>query len=207
MMSQTSANVDANPPAYMEVRIDKDCGDIELLDGWENWSLEDIIRVVELMKEGKRNGRHYSLVATNLGQITLNKLLKAADDPNVPFERIEETVNLVLHENLTILDTNILEFTGFLKGWQPVCEFFKAFIKHGEHDARYYDLIYMILTHQPRKNDSFPIGHSVRNCEGFRDAVLVKFPPEMRERLESESFYAKDGNVCYSLLTDAAVNM
>ncbi len=203
-MSQTSANVDANPPAYMEVRIDKDCGDIGLLDGWENWSLEDVIRTIESMKKTEEK---YGPLAACLGQIVFNKLLKAADDPNVPFERIEETVNLVLHENLTILDTNILEFTGFLKGWQPVCEFFKAFIKHGEHDARYYDLIYMILTHQPRKNDSFPIGHSVRNCEGFRDAVLVKFPPEMRERLESESFYAKDGNVCYSLLTDAAVNM
>ena len=90
MMSQTSANVNANPPAYMEVRIDKDCGDIGLFDGLENWSLEDIIRVVELMKEGKRNGRHYSLLATNLGQITLNKLLKAADDPNIPFELIEK---------------------------------------------------------------------------------------------------------------------
>ena len=46
MMSQTSANMDANPPAYVEVRIDKECECPELLDGWENWSLEDIIRVV-----------------------------------------------------------------------------------------------------------------------------------------------------------------
>ena len=71
MMSQTSANVDANPPAYMEVRIDKDCEDIGLFDGWENWYLEDIIRVVELMKEGKRNGRHYSLVAPIWGKSLL----------------------------------------------------------------------------------------------------------------------------------------
>ena len=205
-MSQTSSNVDANVnPGYAEIHIEK-CtdDDVGLLDGWEHWSLEDVIRTIESMKKTEEK---YGPLAACLGQIVFNKLLKAADDPNIPFELIEETVNLVLHENLTILDTNILEFTGFLKGWQPVCEFFKAFIKHGEHDARYYDLIYMILTHQPRKNDSFPIGHSVRNCEGFRDAVLVKFPPEMRERLESESFYAKDGNVCYSLLTDAAVNM
>ena len=206
-MSQTSANVNANPPAYMEVRIDKDCEDIELLDGWENWSLEDIIRVVELMKEGKRNGRHYSLLATNLGQITLNKLLKAADDPNIPFELIEKTVNLMVHENVTAIDGNILDFTGFVMRWQLICDFLKAFIRHGKHDARYYDLVYMILTHQSRENDSFPIGHAVRTCEGFEDGVLAEFPPEMQKQLKHESFYAKDGNVCYSLLTDAAVNM
>ena len=206
-MSQTSANVNANPPAYMEVRIDKDCEDIELLDGWENWSLEDIIRVVELMKEGKRNGRHYSLLATNLGQITLNKLLKAADDPNIPFELIEKTVNLMVHENVTAIDGNILDFTGFVMRWQLICDFLKAFIRHGKHDARYYDLVYMILTHQSRENDSFPIGHAVRTCEGFEDGVLAEFPPEMQKQLKHESFYAKDVNVCYSLLTDAAVNM
>lgn len=44
-MSQTSANEDANPPAYMEIHI-KECANPELLDGWEHWALEDIIRVV-----------------------------------------------------------------------------------------------------------------------------------------------------------------
>ena len=207
MMSQTSANMDTNPPAYVEVRIDKECANRELLDGWENWSLEDIIRVVELMKEGKRNGNYYSKLATNLGQITLNKLLKAADDPNIPFELIEKTVNLMVHENVTLIDGNILDYTGFVMGWQLICDFLKAFIRHGKHDARYYDLVYMILTHQSRENNSFPIGYSVKDCKGFKDGVLAEFPPAMRKQLEGKSFYAKDGNVCYSLLTDASVNM
>ena len=207
MISHSSANVDANPPAYLEVHIDKDCESPELLDGWELWSLEDIIHVVELMKEGKRNGECYLLLASNLGQITFNKLLKAADDPNIPFELIEKTVNLMVHENVTDIDLNIFEFTGFMMPWQLICDFLKEFIRHGKQDSRYYDLVFTILTHQSKKNVSFPIGHSVKDCEGFKDGVLSEFPPEMQKQLKGFSFYAKDGNVCYSLLTDGAFNM
>ena len=206
MMSQTSANVDANVnPVYAEIRIEK-CtdDDVGLLDGWEHWSLEDIIRTIESMKKAETE---YGEVLFYLGKITLNKLLKAANDPNVSFDLIEKTVNLALHTNLTVTDGNIIEFVGFLGDWELICNFLKVFVKHGESDARYYNLIYMILTHQSRKNDSFPIGHAVRTCEGFEDAVLAKLPLEMRKQLEGESFYAEDGDVCYSLLTDAAVNM
>ena len=212
MMSQTSANVDANVnPGYVEIHIEK-CkdDDVGLLDGWEHWSLEDIIRTIESMKKAKaERGKYggYGEVSLYLGEITLNKLLKAANDPNVSFDLIEKTVNLVLYTNLTVADGNIIEFVGFLGGWELICNFLKVFVKHGESDARYYNLIYMILTHQSRKNDSFPIGHAVRTCEGFEDAVLAKLPLEMRKQLEGESFYAEDGDVSYSLLTDAAVNM
>ena len=206
MMSQTSANVDANPPAYMEIHI-KECANPELLDGWEHWTLEDIIRVVELMKEGKKNGNYYSTVAANVGQIAFNKLLKAADDQTIPFELIEKTVNVVAHENVTVINDSVFDYTGFAMGWQLVCDFLKAFIRHGKQDARYYDLVYMILTRQPRKDDSFPIGHCIKDCKGFKDGVLAEFPPEMQGQLKGESFYAEKGNVCYSLLTDASINM
>ena len=49
MMSQTSSNVDANVnPGYAEIHIEK-CtdDDVGLLDGWEHWSLEDIIRTIK----------------------------------------------------------------------------------------------------------------------------------------------------------------
>ena len=55
MMSQTSSNVDANVnPGYAEIHIEK-CtdDDVGLLDGWEHWSLEDIIRTIESMKKAK----------------------------------------------------------------------------------------------------------------------------------------------------------
>ena len=50
MMSQTSAEINADiNPGYAEVHIEK-CLDAELLDGWEKWSLKDIIRTINIMK-------------------------------------------------------------------------------------------------------------------------------------------------------------
>ena len=41
-------------------------------------------------------------------------------------------------------------------GKQAVCDFFKEFVKRGSDDARYYELIYTMLTH--RLNGNFPLG-------------------------------------------------
>ena len=60
MMSQTSANVDANVnPVYADVvkvtTVEKlSESDLpEMFDGWENWSLQDIVRI---LKDSKSYG-------------------------------------------------------------------------------------------------------------------------------------------------------
>ena len=65
-----------------------ECDFPEMFDGWENWSLQDIVRILKDMKS-------YGLGAVVMGNIVFRKLLEAATDPNVPFEVIEETVHTV----------------------------------------------------------------------------------------------------------------
>ena len=49
MKSQTNPNVDANvTPVYADIRTEK-CCNVEMLDAWEHWTLEDVIRTIELM--------------------------------------------------------------------------------------------------------------------------------------------------------------
>ena len=96
MMSSTSANVDTN---VNQINVDvikvttveelSECDFPEMFDGWENWSLQDIVRILKDMKS-------YGWGAVVMGNIVFRKLLEAAADPNVPFEVIEETVHTVL---------------------------------------------------------------------------------------------------------------
>lgn len=44
---------------YADILIEKHSG-MEILDDWEGWSLEDIIRIVELSIEKKEIGRYRS---------------------------------------------------------------------------------------------------------------------------------------------------
>ena len=204
MVSQTSANVNANVnPIYADIRIEECCNG-EMLDGWERWSLEDVIHTIESMKKTRTYG---CLVSSYLGLIIFNKLLKAAEDPNVPFDLIERTVHLALRTKVPAIDDNIFAMAGFHVRWEPVGDFFKEFIKYGKRDARYYDLIYEMLTYQTVESKSFPLGASLASCKGFKCKILSEFPPAMRKQLEGEGFYAKDGDVYYSLLTGASVGM
>ena len=75
MMSQTSANVDANVnPVYADVvkvtTIEKlsECDLPEMFDGWENWSLQDIVRIL-------KDSRSYGWGAVVMGNIVFRKLL------------------------------------------------------------------------------------------------------------------------------------
>ena len=90
-----------------------------------------------------------------------------------------------------------------------MCDFFKEFVKRGIDDARYYELIYMMLTH--RLNGSFPLGFAMSKYNGFNDKVLAKLPSEMQKQLESYTFHKDDEDMdrrlCYSLLTGESVAM
>ena len=94
---------------------------------------------------------------------------------------------------------------GFQSFWeQAVCDFFKEFVKRGIDDARYYELIYTMLTHR-LNNDDFPLGFGMSEQDGFNDEVLAKLPLEMQKQLESYTFHIDDEDMdrrlCYSLLT------
>ena len=144
MISQTSANVNANstPPAYMiEVeRLDH----AEVLNGWEKWSLKDVIRVLKDMTK-----EWYAVTAIDMGNILLYKLLEVAADPNVPFELIEETAHAGLEWPTFMQKKSAFHALATLfDKRRVVCDFFKKFVKHGVKDARYYDLIYTMLTYR-----------------------------------------------------------
>ncbi len=123
-MSSTSANVDTN---VNQINVDvikittveklSESDFPEMFDGWENWSLQDIVRILKDMKS-------YGWGAVVMGNIVFRKLLEAAADPNVPFEVIEETVHTVLETPVFCKQESVLAgFKGF--GRQAVYDFLK----------------------------------------------------------------------------------
>ena len=207
-MSSTSANVDTN---VNQINVDvikvttveklSKSDFPEMFEGWENWSLQDIVRILKDMKS-------YGWGAVVMGNIVFRKLLEAAADPNVPFEVIEKTVHTVLETPVFCKERSVLSgFKGF--GRQAVCDFFKEFVKRGMGDARYYELIYKMLTH--RLNDSFPLGFAMSEQDGFNDKVLAKLPSKIQKQLKSYTLYVDDEDtdrrLCYSLLTGESVGM
>ena len=208
MMSSTSANVNANvnPVNADVVKVTtieelSECNFPEMFEGWENWSLQDIIRILKDM-------RSYGWGAVVMGNIVFRKLLEAAADPNVPFEVIEKTVHTALETPVFCKEGSVLDgFMSFEK--QAACDFFKEFVKRGIDDARYYELIYKMLTHQ--LNGTFPLGFAMSEQNGFNDEVLAKLPSKIQKQLKSYTFYEDDEDtdrrICYSLLTGESVAM
>ena len=210
MMSQTSANVDANVnPVYadvVKVKLFQDSTYPEMVTkGWGDWSLEDIIRI---LKDMVKSGKYYGVSGVEIGNIVFRKLLEAAADPNVPFEVIEEIVHTALEAPALMNKFSVL-YGFYTFNTQGVCDFFKEFVKRGINDARYYDLIYMMLTH--RLNGGFPLGFEMGKGDGFNDGVLAKLPSEMQKQLKSYTFDEDDEDIdrrlCYSLLTGESVAM
>ena len=153
-------------------------------------------------------GEAHLLAAVVMGNIVLRKLLEAAADQNVPFEVIEETVNTALEAPVYAGTYDVLNgFSVF--DIRAVCDFFKEFVKRGIDDARYYDLIYTMLTY--RLNGGFPLGFEMGKKDEFNDEVLAKLPSEMQKKLKSYTFYEDnediDRRLCYSLLTGEFVPM
>lgn len=189
-----------------DIRINKDYlgknESKELLKGWEKWSLNDIIPIFNSV-----NWRFCLSASGYFGEIVFLKLLEAANNSNISFELIEEVVRTILRTKIGIISDNVFGLAGFQYGSQVVCNFFKEFVKHGGNDARYYNLIYEMLTYQTVRNKSFPLGFRARKGTGWDEEVFAKLPPEMQERLGSESFYANDGDKCYALLSDASFGM
>ena len=148
---------------------------------------------------------HHGRTAVVMGNIVFRKLLEEVADSNVPFEVIEETVHTALEAPAYMRRGNVL--SGFkVFGTQAVCDFF---IKRGIDDARYYELIYTMLTY--RFNDNFPLGFAMCRYNGFNDEVLAKLPLEMQKQLKSYTFHKDNENtdrrLCYTLLTGESVAM
>ena len=177
MMSSTSANVNTNVN-HVNADVVKvttfellnECDFPEMFEGWKNWSLQDIVRILKDM-------RSYGLGAVVMGNIVFHKLLEAAADPNVLFEVIEKTVHTTLETPVFCKEMSVLSgFKSF--GRQAVCDFFKEFVKRGIDDARYYELIYTMLTHRLH-DDGFPLGFAMSEQDGFNDKVLAKLPSKI----------------------------
>ena len=113
----------------------------------------------------------------------------------------------ILHKKIGIISDNVFGIAGFQYGNQVVCNFFKEFVKQGENDARYYNLIYEMLTYQTVCNKSFPLGFRACKGTGWDEEVFAKLPSEMQKQLSNESFYANEGDKCYALLSDASFCM
>lgn len=210
LKASAEKNANINPEEYMEVCIKHvtEKGK-KLLNGWEHWSLEDVNRTLDSLKEPG-----YASASMYVGQIVFNVLLKAANDPKIPFKMIEKTVNKTLSTRVGCLGKNPFEdFVVTSEDRELACNFFKVFVKHGEEDSRYYCLIYKMLTYQSGKNKTYPVGFQMAQCEGFNEQVLAKLPWEMRERLKQEAFYHddegwdSDRRICYALLTGYSVGM
>ena len=208
MISSTSIYVNANVnPVNVDVikvdLVDKS-DEPELVKDWRNWTLQDIVRI---LKDMAKPEKYYGVTAVEVGNIVLRKLLEAAA-ANAPFELIEETIHTALETPAFMRRGNVL--SGFkLFGKQAVCDFFKEFVKRGIDDARYYELIYTLLTY--RFNDNFPLGFAMSQFNGFNEEVLAKMPSGMQKQLKSYTFQIDDEDMdrrlCYSLLTGESVGM
>ena len=208
MMPQTSAEMNANnnsPRNVISIHINKEYlmpEDEKFLNGWEKWSLKDIIAIFN-----SANWRFRLAASGYFGEIVFLKLLEAANNPNIPFEMIEKVVRNILQTSIGLTGDNVLGTTGFQHGDQVICDFFKEFVKHGENDVRYYSLIYEMLTYQTVRNRSFPLGYRARRGTGWNEEVFVKLPSEIQKQLSKESFYTEGGSECNSLLSDASISM
>ena len=201
--SQMNANT--NPPTHIiQVHIYEDS--LDVINGWENWSLKDVIKILKNMFK-----KEYSLTGAEVDNILFYKLLEAVEDPNIPFEVIKETVHMALNSPSCMGCYNV--FYAFyairLENQQVVCNFFKEFIKHGINDTRDYDLIYTMLTH--RIGEGCPIGFEMGKKSRFNYEVLAKLILKMQKRLKSET-YVEDNEdssyrICYSLLTGDSIRM
>ena len=121
---------------------------------------------------------------------------------------IEETVHTALETPVYMKKLGVLNsFSVYNR--RAVWDFFKEFVKRGTDDARYYELIYTILTN--RINGSFPLGFEIGKGDGFNDKVLAKLPLEMQKQLKSYTFNEDDKDIgrrlCYSLLTVESLAM
>ena len=87
--------------------------------------------------------------------------------------------------------------------------FLKNFVKRGINDARYYDLIYTMLTY--RLNGGFPLGFEMGKKDEFNDKVLANLPLEMQKQIKSYTFDEDDEDTdrrfCYCLITRESVAM
>ena len=212
MMSPTSTNVNVNVnPVYADViqvklsELLNEPDDLKMFEGWRNWSLQDIVRI---LKDMAKPEEYHGVSAIAMGNIVFRKLLEAATDPNVSFEVIDETVHTALETPACMRKFGVL--TGFQTfGKQAVCDFFKEFVKRGIDDARYYELLYTMVTH--RLNGDFPLGFAMSKYNGFNDEVLAKLPSEIQKQLKNYTFYQDDEDtdrkLCYSLLTGESVAM
>ena len=90
-------------PEWEEVHIEK-CFNVELLDGYENWSLKDIIFKLEIME---KNGP-YGIVLLYFGKIILKMVLEASNDQKVPFDLIKETICSFLETSVDFGGDNVL---------------------------------------------------------------------------------------------------
>ena len=208
MISSTSTYVNANVnPVNADVikvdLVDKS-DDPELVKDWRNWTLQDIVRI---LKDMAKPEKCYGVTAVEVGNIVLRKLLEAAA-ANAPFELIEEIVHTALETPAYMRRGNVL--SGFkVFGKQAVCDFFKEFVKRGIDDARYYELIYTLLTY--RFNNNFPLGFAMSRFNGFNEEVLAKMPSGMQKQLKSETFEINDKKtdrrIFYSILTGESVAM
>ena len=201
MMSSINADVNTNAN-LVNAEVIKVITFELMFEGWKNWSLQDIVRILKDM-------RSYGLGAVVMGNIVFHKLLEAAADPNVLFEVIEKTVHTTLETPVFCKEMSVLSgFKSF--GRQAVCDFFKEFVKRGIDDARYYELIYTMLTHRLH-GDGFPLGFAMSEQDGFNDKVLAKLPSKIQKQLKSYTFYEDDKDMdrrlCFSLLTGESVAM
>jgi len=120
MISQKSANVDANVnPVYanvVQVKLSEfldEPDELEMFEGWRNWTLRDINRILKDMAKLKTC---YGMAAVAMGNIALRKLLEAAADPNVPFKVIEETILTTLKVSVFLKEKSVLSgFKSFEK--------------------------------------------------------------------------------------------
>ena len=207
MISSTSTyvNTNVNPvnADVIKVELVDKSDEPELVKDWRNWTLQDIVRI---LKDMAKPEKYYGVTAVEVGNIVFRKLLEAAANPNVPFEVIEETVHTALETPAYMRRKNVL--SGFkVFGKQAVCDFFKEFVKRGIDDARYYELIYKMLTY--RFNNNFPLGFAMSQYNGFNEEVLARLPSEMQKQLKSYTFHKDDENmdrrICYSLLIGESV--
>ena len=139
-MSSTNANVNSNlnpvnvDMIQVKLRDDGYDSTSEIVKGWRNWNLQDIIRI---LKDMAKPEEYHGKIGDVMGNIVFRKLLEATTDLSVPFEVIEETVHTALEAPAYMRKGSVLSCFKIF-GKQAVCDFFKEFVKRGIDDARYY---------------------------------------------------------------------
>lgn len=200
-------NANSNPEYVQEQRVTCQHVDEEKV---ANWTPDDLLNALKTVGFPFNARKGYSVVPDSdelrLVEILSDKLFAWEKEGKISYDKISEILHVASRRLMGINGGLFIDLVA-MGDWQPVIDFLAKFVLLVEKDARYYDLLEMMLIIQPMGERAFPLGARIymkQKCKDvFVNEVLNKLPAVCKERLLKNTYYYYDDDsdrtYCYSL--------